>query len=93
MRKYEAVFIFLPHLEEEVRTQLFNRLKSIMGEDNVLDVDEWGGMRKLAYEINDLTDGYYTVVNFESTPETIEELDRVCKISDNIMRHMIVRVD
>ncbi len=50
-------------------------------------------MRKLAYEINDLTDGYYTVVNFESTPETIEELDRVCKISDNIMRHMIVRVD
>ena len=92
MRKYEAVFIFLPHLEEEVRTQLFNRLKSIMGEDNVLDVDEWG-MRKLAYEINDLTDGYYTVVNFESTPETIEELDRVCKISDNIMRHMIVRVD
>ncbi len=42
MRKYEAVFIFLPHLEEEVRTQLFNRLKSIMGEDNVLDVDEWG---------------------------------------------------
>ena len=92
MRKYEAVFIFLPHLEEEVRTQLFNRLKSIMGEDNVLNVDEWG-MRKLAYEINDLTDGYYTVVNFESTPETIEELDRVCKISDNIMRHMIVRVD
>ncbi|NMA86407.1 MAG: 30S ribosomal protein S6 [Tissierellia bacterium] len=92
MRKYEAVFIFLPHLEEEVRTQLFNRLKSIMGEDNVLDVDEWG-MRKLAYEINDLTDGYYTVVNFESTPETIEELDRICKISDNIMRHMIVRVD
>ena len=92
MRKYEAVFIFLPHLEEEVRIQLFDRLKGIIGEDNVLDVDEWG-MRKLAYEINDLTDGYYIVVNFESTPETIEELDRVCKISDNIMRHMVVRVD
>jgi small subunit ribosomal protein S6 len=92
MRKYEVVFIFVPHLEEEARNQLFDRLKAIIGEDNILDVDEWG-MRKLAYEINDLNEGYYIVVNFESTPETIEELDRICKISDNIMRHMIVRVD
>mgnify|MGYP001051885148 FL=1 len=92
MRKYEAVFIFIPHLEEESRNQLFDRLKGVIGEDNVLDVDEWG-MRKLAYEINDLTEGYYIIVNFKSTPETVEELDRICKISDNIMRHMIVRVD
>ena len=92
MRKYEVVFIFVPHLEEEARNQLFDRLKAIIGEDNILDVDEWG-MRKLAYEINDLNEGYYIIVKFKSTPETIEELDRICKISDNIMRHMIVRVD
>lgn len=92
MRKYEVVFIFQPHLEEEVRNQLFTRLKGIIGEDHILEVDEWG-MRKLAYEINDIGEGYYIVVNFESTPEVTEELDRICKISDNIMRHMIVRVD
>ena len=93
MRKYEAVFIFVPSLEEEARNQLFDRLKGIVEEDGeILNVDEWG-MRKLAYEINDLTEGYYIVMNFQSTPERIEELDRVCKISDSIMRHMIIKED
>ena len=93
MRKYEGVFIFIPNLEEEERNQLLDRLKGIIEADGTItEIDEWG-MRKLAYEINDLTDGYYFIINFESTPETVEELDRVCKISDNIMRHMIVRED
>lgn len=93
MRKYEGVFIFVPSLEEENRNQLLDRLKSIIEADGAItSVDEWG-MRKLAYEINDLTEGFYIIVNFESTPETVGELDRVCKISDSIMRHMIVRED
>ena len=93
MRKYEAVFIFVPSLDEESRNQLLDRLKGIIEENGTItNVDEWG-MRKLAYEINDLTEGYYFVVNFESTPEVVEELDRVCKISDSIMRHMIIRED
>ena len=93
MRKYEGVFIFIPNLEEEERNQLLDRLKGIIEADGTItEIDEWG-MRKLAYEINDLTDGYYFIINFESTPETVEELDRVCKLSDNIMRHMIVRED
>ncbi|HSH35013.1 30S ribosomal protein S6 [Schnuerera sp.] len=93
MRKYEAVFIFLPSLEDEARNQLFDRLKGIIESNGtVSDVDEWG-VRKLAYEINDISEGYYIVINFETTPETVEELDRVCKISDSIMRHMIIRED
>lgn len=93
MRKYEAFFIFVPSLEEEGRNQLLDRLKGIIEKDgNITNLDEWG-TRKLAYEINDLTEGYYVMVNFESTPETIQELDRVCKISDSIMRHMIIRED
>ena len=93
MRKYEAVFIFVPSLDVESRNQLLDRLKGIIEENGTItNVDEWG-MRKLAYEINDLTEGYYFVVNFESTPEVVEELDRVCKISDSIMRHMIIRED
>ncbi|CCQ92844.1 30S ribosomal protein S6 [[Clostridium] ultunense Esp] len=93
MRKYEAVFIFVPTLEDETRNQLFDRLKGIIESNGTIsNVDEWG-VRKLAYEINDISEGYYIVVNFESTPEIVEELDRVCKISDSIMRHMIIRED
>ncbi|MCF6462825.1 30S ribosomal protein S6 [Clostridium sp. Cult1] len=93
MRKYEGVLIFVPSLEDEARNQLFDRLKGIIESNGTIsNVDEWG-VRKLAYEINDISEGYYIVVNFETTPETVEELDRVCKISDSIMRHMIIRED
>ena len=51
------------------------------------------GSRKLAYEINDYTDGYYIVINFEATSETVKEMDRIAKISDQILRHMIIRED
>lgn len=91
MRKYEGVFIFLPNLEEEKREQIFNRLKTIIeGDGSIINVDEWG-TRKLAYEINDLTEGYYIVVEFEADIPAIEELDRVCKITDGVMRHMIIK--
>lgn len=91
MRKYEAVLIFLPSLEEEKRVKLLDRLKKVI-EDNgtISNVDEWG-IRKLAYLVNDLDEGYYVLVNFESTPEVVDEIDRISKISDGIMRHMIIR--
>ncbi|HHV39366.1 MAG TPA: 30S ribosomal protein S6 [Tepidimicrobium sp.] len=93
MRKYEGVFIFLPHLEEENRVEIFDRLKSIIeGNGTITNIDEWGS-RKLAYEIDDLTEGYYIVVEFEAETSAIEELDRICKITDGVMRHMIIRVD
>lgn len=93
MRKYEGVFIFLPNLEEEKRNNDLDRLKGIIEADGAItNVDEWG-LRKLAYEINDISEGYYVLLNFESTPETKDELDRIVKISDNVMRHMIVKED
>ncbi len=93
MRKYEGVFIFLPNLEEENRNKDLDRIKGIIEADGAINnVDEWG-LRKLAYEINDLSEGYYVLINFETTPETKDELDRIVKISDNVMRHMIVKED
>ncbi|MBE6083069.1 MAG: 30S ribosomal protein S6 [Tissierellaceae bacterium] len=93
MRKYEAVLIFVPDMEEEKRNQLLERFKGIIeGEGSILKVDEWG-IRKLAYEINDYTEGYYIIINFESTPEVVKEMDRIAKISDDIMRHMIIKED
>lgn len=93
MRKYEAVFIFMPNIEEEKRNQLLDRLKGVIESNGTItNIDEWG-IRKLAYEINDQTEGYYVIINFETTPEIVKELDRIAKISDSIMRHMIVRED
>lgn len=93
MRKYEGVFIFLPNLEEEARNSTLDRMKGIIEDGGkITNVDEWG-LRKLAYEINDLKEGYYVLINFESTPETKVELERIVKISDDIMRYMIVRED
>jgi len=93
MRKYEAVFILVPNLEEENRNQLLDRLKGIVeGNGTITNVDEWGN-RKLAYEINDFKEGYYVIMNFETTPEAVDELDRVSRISDSVIRHMIIKED
>lgn len=90
MRKYEAMFIFLPN-EEEKRVQILERFKGIIENGGAIsNVDEWG-TRKLAYLIDDIGEGYYVLVNFEGTPEIVKELDRVARISDSIMRHMIIR--
>ena len=53
------------------------------------NVDNWG-KRKLAYEINGLSDGDYTLIGFHTDPQSIAELDRVLRINDAVVRHMIV---
>ncbi len=91
MRKYEGMFIFLPNLEEAQRDAMLDRIKGIIEADGEIDnVEEWG-LRKLAYEINDIGEGYYVLINFTTIPEVKDELDRIIKISDSVMRHMIVR--
>ena len=67
-------------------------ISGITGQDGSYLDDEWG-KRKLAYEINDLTDGDYTLINFHADPTQIAELDRVLRITDAVVRHMIVRRD
>lgn len=90
MRKYEGMFIFLPS-EEEKRVQLMERFKGIIEENGKIETIDGWGVRKLAYLINDLAEGYYVLINFEAEADVIKELERVSKISDNIMRYMIVR--
>ena len=71
-------------------TQLPPR-KSITTDGGVVDsVEDWG-KRKLAFEIDDLTEGDYTLINFHADPTQIAELDRVLRINDAVKRHMIVR--
>lgn len=88
--KYETIFIVNPRLDEEARTAIIERFKSLVEANGTLEeVDEWG-MRKLAYEIQDEREGYYVLMNFESAPEFPAELDRIYNITDGIIRSIIV---
>ena len=97
MKAYELLFFVDPSLDPETRLAVMKRIDTTIAEgagkvDSVDEMEEWG-KRKLAYEINDLTDGDYTLINFHADPTQIAELDRVLRITDAVVRHMIVRRD
>ena len=90
MTKYEVMFILDPALEDEKKDEIIELVKGIIeAEGTVGEVDVWG-MRKLAYPIQKKNDGYYVVMQFEAEPTLPKELDRRLKISDAVMRHIIV---
>ena len=92
MKAYELLFFVAPTISDEDRIAVMKRIETTIaeGEGMVDNVDEWG-KRKLAYEINGLTDGDYTLVNFHADPQNVAELDRVLRINDAVVRHMIVK--
>lgn len=93
MNKYELLCVFEPNTEEEKRNQLLDKFKGIIEADGeVENVDEWG-LRKLAYEINKIKEGYYVLMNFTTNPDTPKEINRNLKIADEVIRHMIIRIE
>lgn len=92
MRKYEALYIINPTLEEEAIKGLVERFSNLIVEQGgqVEKVDEWG-KRRLAYEIQDFKEGYYVLMNFSAEPSVPQELERVFKITDGIIRYLIVK--
>lgn len=92
MNKYETLFILNTSLEEEAKKAIIEKFKGVIeiGGGAIENVDEWGN-RKLAYEIGKANEGYYTLINFTAAPELPKELDRVFRITDGVIRHIIVR--
>ena len=91
--KYEVLYIIDATLGEEETAALVNKFKAMVEAEGTLsNVDEWG-KRRLAYPINDLNEGYYVLMNFESKPEFPAELERVMKITDGIMRCLTTAVE
>jgi small subunit ribosomal protein S6 len=92
MRTYEVMTIHRPELDENdfqsrvdgVVTYLTDRGATVTGKDI------WG-KRRFAYEINHMNEGYYSVVTFSASPEAIAELDRMLSLTDEVIRHKIVR--
>jgi small subunit ribosomal protein S6 len=91
MKAYELLYFVNPTLSEEEREATMKRIDtSITSQDGVIDaVEEWG-KRKLAFEIDKLSDGDYILVNFHAAPTSIAEIDRVLRITDAVKRFMIV---
>ena len=94
MSKYEVMYIINAGVEEEKRSALIEQLAGIITNEGgkILKTSEWG-MREFAYEIDDMTKGYYVVVTFEADNAALNEFDRLMRINSNIVRFMIVNID
>lgn len=91
MNKYESVVIVNPNLEEESIKNLVKKFSDLINTDgNVTSVEEMG-KRKLAYEIKKQKEGFYFVLKFEANPELIVELERNYRITDEVMKFMVIK--
>ena len=94
MNKYETLFILKATLDEEAVKAGVEKFKGIIenGGGTIENVDAWG-KRKLAYEIDKQNEGIYTLINFTADSQLPKELDRVFRITDGVVRHIIVSLE
>ena len=91
LNKYETIFIVDAELSEEARIPVIERFKNMIETNGQLDtIDEWGN-RRLAYPVNDKLDGYYVYVVYDAPADFPMELERVFKITDSILKFLIIR--
>ncbi len=92
LRAYEVMFITDPNLEVDQHEAILDRLTRVVAErgGSVANVDRWG-KRRLAYEIAGHREGNYTVMSFQADPSVGVELERVMRITDGIIRYLIVK--
>ena len=89
-KKYEAMMVFSVVSGDEATAALAEKFKALIAEHGTVEnVDDWG-KRRLAYPINDEVEGYYVIVDFESNTEFPAELGRVAKITDGVLRTMVI---
>lgn len=91
MNNYEVMYIVKPVEEEAFEAVVAKFEKLITDNGGVIEKTDRWGKKRLAYEINDIADGLYVLVTFSAEPKVVKELDRVMKINDDILRHMIIK--
>lgn len=91
MRKYEILFILPPEADDQVIQGVTDRISQVLEErgGKVTSVNKWG-KRRLAFELNRQSEGFYVVAEFEAEPEAIKELDRVLALVDEVARFKVV---
>src|SRR5438445_12836288 len=92
MNDYEILLMLDPELPEERQGEILARAQELVGKQAGAweSHDAWG-RRRLAYEIDHKSEGAYHLLTFSSTPETLDEISRVLKITEGVMRHLATR--
>lgn len=93
MNKYESVVIINDSLEEKQKEETVKKIEKFIAENGELNKTDILGSKKLAYEIRKQKTGYYCVFYFYTEPDVIRELERIYRITDEIMKFITVRVD
>jgi small subunit ribosomal protein S6 len=92
MTDYEVLLMLDPDLAEERANEIVARVREqVEGDEGTWDGQQPWGRRRLAYEIGHKTDGVYHLLTFTSKAETLDEVSRVLKITDGVMRHMATK--
>ena len=94
MRNYETLYVLRPDLGEEEMEALINRFQEVVVGDGgeLVKVDKWG-KRRLAYEVRKFREGFYVLMHFKGTAAVADELERILKISDGVIRQLVVRLE
>ena len=93
MNKYETIFIVNPNVEEAGVKGLIEKFSNIINNEGKVESVEELGKKKLAYEIKKNSEGIYVLINFEAEPSLIKELERVYRITDEVIKFIVVRKD
>lgn len=91
MFDYEVLYVIDPALEEDKKNETVEKVKGIIDADGQSGETDIWGLRKLAYPIEKKSEGFYVVQQFQASADLPKELDRRLRISDDVMRHIIVR--
>ncbi|MGB7593976.1 MAG: 30S ribosomal protein S6 [Erysipelotrichaceae bacterium] len=94
MRKYEVMYIVNASLDDAARQAVITTLHAIIADNGgtIVKIDDWG-VKEFAYSIENMTKGYYVVLNIEAEPATVKEFDRLARINSNVVRHMILNLE
>jgi len=94
MKKYELMYIIRPNIEEDAKKAVVERFNEILTSNGaeIIEAKEWG-KRRLAYEINDLREGFYQILKVTADSKAIDEYTRLANINEDIIRHIAVRID
>ncbi len=92
-RKYEVIYILDPTSGEDAVNATNERIKTLIESGGTIEnIDVWG-QRRLAYEIDDRKEGFYVLIDFTADPEFPRELERVLKITEGVLRYLVIRTD
>lgn len=94
MRNYEVVFVIKPDLEAEATAAIIEKFTQLIADQGgeVTKLNQWG-KKRMAYEVRKYREGYYVLMEFRGTPAVAQELERVLKITEEILRYLITRLD